>query len=95
MDALGPEMLPDYSTIAARFDARQQQKGQAERLFIRMTGLEIKMEQYRAGERFVDHIVRARDIGFMNRAWEGPDSLPTLREIYQPEDWMARLSIGA
>lgn len=92
MDALGPDMLPDYSAIAHRFEARQQRKGQAEKLFIKMTGLELKLEQYRIGERFVDRVVNERGIGFMNRAWEGPDNLPSLREIYEPDAWIARLT---
>jgi coenzyme F420 biosynthesis associated uncharacterized protein len=95
MDALGPDMLPDYSLIARQFEARQQRKGQAEKLFVKMTGLEMKLEQYRIGERFVDHIVRAHGIAFMNRAWESPENLPSLPEIYDPEAWVARLSLSA
>ena len=95
MDALGPDMLPDYSAIAQRFEARQQRKGQAEKLFIRMTGLELKLEQYRIGERFVDEVVRQRGIAFMNRAWEGPENLPGLREIYEPSAWIGRLDQAA
>jgi uncharacterized protein (DUF2342 family) len=60
-----------------------------------MTGLEMKLEQYRIGERFVDHIVRAHGIAFMNRAWESPENLPSLPEIYDPEAWVARLSLSA
>lgn len=92
MDALGPEMLPDYELIAGQFERRQQRKGPAEKLFVRMTGLEMKMEQYRIGEQFVDAVVRERGIGFMNHAWEGPTSLPTLAEIYDPPLWVERLS---
>jgi coenzyme F420 biosynthesis associated uncharacterized protein len=92
MDALGPDMLPDYSLIARQFEARQQRKGQAEKLFIKITGLEMKLEQYRIGEHFVDCVVREHGIAFMNRAWECAENLPTLREIYRPEEWVARLS---
>jgi len=92
MDALGPDMLPDYELIARQFEARQERKSQAERLFVKLTGLEMKLEQYRIGERFVEHVVRERGIGFMNRAWEGPQNLPSLREIYDPEEWVTRLS---
>lgn len=91
MDALGPEMLPDYERIAAQFERRQQQKGPAEKLFVRLTGLEIKLEQYRVGEQFVDHVVRAKGLTFMNQVWETPESLPTLREIYAPGEWIARM----
>ena len=92
MDALGPNMLPDYSLIARQFEARQQRKGQAEKLFIKITGLEMKLEQYRIGESFVDHVVRARGIAFMNKAWECAENLPTLAEIHAPEEWSQRLS---
>ncbi|HEY8953015.1 MAG TPA: zinc-dependent metalloprotease, partial [Candidatus Dormibacteraeota bacterium] len=92
MDALGPDMLPDYSLIARQFEARQQRKGQAEKLFIKITGLEMKLEQYRIGESFVDHVVRARGIAFMNKAWECAENLPTLAEIHAPEEWIQRLS---
>jgi coenzyme F420 biosynthesis associated uncharacterized protein len=93
MDALGPEMLPDYELIAQQFEARQQRKSQAERLFVRITGLEMKLEQYRIGEKFVDYVVRERGIDFMNRVWEGPDTLPSLDEIYDPDRWVRRLSL--
>jgi len=93
MDALGPEMLPDYALIAQQFEERQQRKSQAERLFVRLTGLEMKLEQYRIGERFVEHVVRAHGIAFMNRAWERAGNLPTLEEIYEPEQWVRRLSL--
>ena len=91
MDALGPGVLPDYGLIAEQFEARQQRKGQAEKLFIKMTGLEMKLEQYRIGERFVDQVVREKGIAFMNRAWERAENLPSLREIHQPDDWISRL----
>jgi coenzyme F420 biosynthesis associated uncharacterized protein len=91
MDALGPEMLPDYARIATQFEARQQRKSQAEKLFIRLTGLELKLEQYRVGEAFVDSIVRSRGIEFMNRVWESAEALPTLREIYEPAAWIERM----
>jgi len=90
MDALGPDLLPDYELIARQFEHRQRDKSPAEKLFIRITGLEMKMEQYRAGEHFVNEVVRARGIAFMNQAWSAPANLPTLREIYNPEEWITR-----
>jgi coenzyme F420 biosynthesis associated uncharacterized protein len=90
MDALGPDLLPDYSRIAAQFERRQENKSPAEKLFIRATGLEMKMEQYKIGERFVNEIVRSRGIAFMNRVWQGPEWLPNLREVYEPQRWVAR-----
>ena len=52
----------------AKAEHRQRQRSQAEQLFLKITGLSLKMEQYRLGERFVDNVVRERDIAFVNRA---------------------------
>ncbi|MGH2519758.1 MAG: zinc-dependent metalloprotease, partial [Chloroflexota bacterium] len=91
MDVLGPEMLPDYAHISHAFEGRDRKRGSAEKLFVRLTGLELKMEQYKAGERFVDAVVAAHGIAAMNRAWEGPANLPHLREIYHPQLWLDRV----
>ena len=49
------------------------------------------MEQYRSGEYFVEQVVNQRGIGFMNQVWESAANLPTLREIYDPLSWLARM----
>ena len=51
---------------------------------MRLTGLDLKMEQYAAGERFADAVIRDRDRAFLNRVWSGPEMLPTLEEIREP-----------
>jgi coenzyme F420 biosynthesis associated uncharacterized protein len=91
MNAVGREIMPHYEDIKRAIEARQRQRSQAERLFLKLTGLSLKMEQYRLGEQFVNHIVDARDVQFVNRAWEGPASLPTMDEILHPDRWIARM----
>jgi len=91
MDALGPEMLPDYGLISSQFERRHERKTRGEKLFIRATGLEMKMEQYRIGELFVNDVVHARGVAFMNKVWDGPERLPALREIYHPAEWVDRV----
>ncbi len=95
MDALGPRMLPDYARIAATFEDRQRHKSPAETLFIRMTGLEVKLQQYQLGEAFVDAVVRRVGIEGMNQVWTSPDCLPSLQEIHQPELWLVRMEARA
>jgi uncharacterized protein (DUF2342 family) len=60
-------------------------------LFLKVTGLSLKMEQYRLGERFVDHVTRERGITFVNRAWHGPETLPNEAEIRDPGRWIRRM----
>jgi len=56
-----------------------------------VTGLSLKMEQYRLGERFVDQVVQQRSIAFANRAWQSLEALPTEAEIRDSGRWIARM----
>jgi len=91
MNAIGRELLPTYDVIARKFEQRQRQRTFAEQLFARLTGLDVKMEQYRLGEAFIDRIVAERGHDVARRIWEGPEFLPTMEEIRQPERWLARI----
>lgn len=91
MNAVGRSLLPNYELISRRFAERQQQRSQADRLLARLTGLDVKMEQYRLGEQFIDRIVAARGHDFARRVWTGPDYLPTMAEIRDPLVWLARI----
>ena len=94
MNRVGKDLLPHFDLIHERVEHRQRQRSQAEQLFLKITGLSLKMEQYRLGERFVDVVVRERGIAFVNRAWESPEVLPTEAEIRDPERWIQRMEAG-
>jgi coenzyme F420 biosynthesis associated uncharacterized protein len=91
MNHVGKDLLPNFELIHERVEQRQRQRSQAEVLFLKITGLSLKMEQYRLGERFVDQVVRQRGIAFVNQAWRRPESLPTEAEIRDPERWIGRM----
>lgn len=91
MNNVGRDLLPHFQLIHDRVEHRQKQRSQAEQLFLKITGLSLKMEQYRLGERFVDYVVRERSIGFVNRAWQTPETLPTEAEIRDPARWIGRM----
>jgi putative hydrolase len=92
---VGRDLLPNYEGIARRFEQRQRKRGVAEQLFARLTGLDMKMEQYRLGERFIDLIAKERGHEAVRRIWEGPENLPTMQEIREPQRWIARVLDGA
>ena len=48
---------------------------------LRVTGMDLKMEQYRKGEAFVAGIERAAGAAALRRLWDGPETLPTPEEI--------------
>jgi coenzyme F420 biosynthesis associated uncharacterized protein len=91
MNAVGRDLLTQYDEISRKFEERQKQRTQAEKLFARLTGLNVKMEQYQAGERFIDRIVKARGHDFAVRVWSAPEFLPTMAEIRSPETWIERI----
>ncbi|HET9015908.1 MAG TPA: zinc-dependent metalloprotease [Thermomicrobiaceae bacterium] len=92
MNAVGKQLIPTYDVISKRFERRQQQRTPAEHLFARLTGLDIKMEQYRQGQAFVDYVAEHRGHDFVRRVWTGPEWLPTIEEIRDPERWIARVA---
>jgi coenzyme F420 biosynthesis associated uncharacterized protein len=91
MNAVGRDLLPNYGLISRRFAQRLQQRSQADQLLAKLTGLDVKLEQYRLGEQFIDRIARERGHSFARRVWGGADYLPTMAEIRQPELWLARI----
>ena len=91
MDAIGIQLLPDYLLIKQRFEARQLHRSHLDRLWLRLSGLDMKMEQYILGEAFVAQVVQQRGMDFLNRAFTAPEYLPDLLEIREPERWMSRI----
>lgn len=94
MDAVGEKLLATYPFMKHRFEARQQERPMGERLFNRLTGLDMKYEQYRLGEQFVNAQVKVIGIDRFNLVWEGPSNLPTMAEIYEPERWRERTQVA-
>ncbi len=91
MNAVGERLLPGFDALHERFERRNERRGGIERIIGRLIGLDLKMEQYAAGERFVDAVIASRDRAFLNRVWSGPEWLPSLEEISAPERWVARM----
>lgn len=91
MNAVGKDLLSNYELISRKFEERQRQRSQADQLFARLTGLDVKMEQYRQGEEFINAVVAERGHDFAHKVWDKPEHLPTMREIRQPTLWIARI----
>jgi coenzyme F420 biosynthesis associated uncharacterized protein len=95
MNAAGARILPNFGEIHDRFERRGERRGTLERAIMRLTGLDLKMEQYAAGERFADAVISERGRDFLNRVWTGPELLPSLDEIRDPHSWIARVEGAA
>jgi coenzyme F420 biosynthesis associated uncharacterized protein len=95
MDEVGRDLVPDVERISERFHERRNRRTPFERSVLRLTGMDLKIEQYRKGERFVRAIAERRGPTALARLWVGPDSLPRDGEIEAPERWIARVLDGA
>jgi len=91
MNAVGRRLLPSFDQIERRVAQRQQTKTLVEQLFNRITGMDLKLAQYQQGEAFVNAVVDARGIAFAARVWERVEHLPTMEEIRNPGQWIARI----
>jgi coenzyme F420 biosynthesis associated uncharacterized protein len=91
MDEVGRDLVPGVATISARFHARRASRTPMERAILRITGLDLKMEQYARGERFVAAVGRAAGPAGLRRLWDGPETLPRDDELQHPERWVRRV----
>jgi coenzyme F420 biosynthesis associated uncharacterized protein len=91
MDEVGRDLVPDVERISARFHERREHRSPFERAIMRLTGMDLKVEQYRKGERFVTAIARAGGPAALRRLWDSPETLPRDGEIEAPERWLARV----
>jgi coenzyme F420 biosynthesis associated uncharacterized protein len=94
MDTVGKSLVPGVERISARFHGRREQRTPFERAMLRITGMDLKMEQYRKGELFVAEIERLAGAAALRRLWDGPDVLPTPEEIDRPVDWVRRMGFN-
>jgi coenzyme F420 biosynthesis associated uncharacterized protein len=92
MDEVGRDLVPGVERISARFhERRHARRSPFERAVMRLTGMDIKLEQYRKGERFVRAIAEAGGPVALRRLWDGPETLPLHGEIDDPSAWHARV----
>ncbi|MDN5605315.1 zinc-dependent metalloprotease [Rothia sp. HC945] len=94
MDAVDAEIVPTVKTIRRRFETRGRNRGAFDTMIRKALGMDIKMRQYRDGQRFVRHVVDERGMAQFNRIWEGPDNLPSELEIHNPGLWIDRVLDG-
>jgi len=92
MDEVGAEVLPDISGIRQRFEERRGQRRRAiDRLMARITGMDMKLEQYRRGERFVSGVYGVGGRAAIGHLWDGPETLPSEQEMDDPAAWVRRV----
>ena len=92
MDAAPRDLDPGYALLRGRLEGRRASRGGLGEVILRILGLELKLRQYRLGKSFCDTVVAEAGIEGLNRVWRAPEALPTLAELEQPRDWLARVA---
>lgn len=91
MHRVGREMVPHYEHISSAMARSREHRPPLESAIFRLTGLDLKMEQYRLGEQFAEVVARRVGMEGLGRVWERPENLPSLAEIHDPGLWLSRM----
>lgn len=91
MNNLGGKLLPGFADLERAYRRRSTGKSALEVLIWKLTGLDLKLQQYQRGEAFCQAIYDRHGLAVLNRVWDGPDSMPRLNELGNPEAWYLRV----
>ena len=95
MDRAGADRIPSAHRFARVLRERRASVNPATKLLQRLIGLEAKINQYAQGERFIEEVERlGGGPDALAPAWRGASWLPTLAEIREPEEWIARVRLS-
>jgi putative hydrolase len=90
MDAVGASLLEDLDSMREAMDRRRHERSGMLRVLERLIGMDLKLQQYKQGKAFCDAVVARGGIAALNRAWAGPETLPSFAELDDAAGWLAR-----
>jgi coenzyme F420 biosynthesis associated uncharacterized protein len=92
MNELGAKLLPGFQQLEEAYQKRSANKSVLDQLIWKLTGLDLKLQQYRKGEAFAEVVYDAHGMKALNLAWKGPEQMPRLEELNAPERWYRRVA---
>ena len=90
MNRAAADLVPSAARFTAVLQARRRRSNPLTRLMLRLTGIEGKLNQYAAGERFIAAIEARGGERAVDVCWKAPDNLPSMEEIRNPRLWLDR-----
>lgn len=91
MDRAGQDLVPSADRFGKVLRERRESARGMARVFQQLIGLQAKLAQYAQGEAFITDVERAGGQQLLSRAWEGPENLPSILEIRDPQRWIDRM----
>ena len=95
MNELGSKLLPGFEKLEAAYRERSSGKSPLEVLILKLTGLDLKLQQYRRGEAFCRAVFDVRGMNILNEVWNSEAHMPRLEELGHPEVWYRRVVAGS
>lgn len=91
MNELGVKLLPGFEQLERAYRERSSGKSPLEVLIWKLTGLDLKLQQYRRGEAFCRAIFDQHGMKVLNEVWNSEAHMPRLEELAHPETWYRRV----
>jgi coenzyme F420 biosynthesis associated uncharacterized protein len=89
------DLVSDSGRYARVLAARRANGNPVTRLLKLLTGVEAKLNQYAAGERFIAAVEAVGGPRAIDVCWTSPAMLPSIGEIRDPQQWLRRVGRGA
>ena len=91
MNELGGKLLAGFDRLEEAYRQRSSGKSPTEVLIWKLTGLDLKLQQYRHGEAFCQEIFDQHGMKVLNEVWNSEAHMPLLGELAHPEAWYRRV----
>lgn len=90
MNRIGSQKISTFSQLHQRMESRQHERPTLDSLIMRVTGMQMKMAQYRDGEAFVTALAHHGGDDLVRHLWTTSAHVPTAHELAHPDVWIRR-----
>jgi coenzyme F420 biosynthesis associated uncharacterized protein len=94
MTRAGGDLVPDADRYARVLAARRANDNPLTKLLKLLMGMDAKLNQYAAGERFIAAIEAVDGPRAIDVCWTSPAMLPSIDEVRDPQQWLRRVGRG-
>ena len=91
MNELGGKLLPGFQKLEKAYRERSSGKSPLEVLIWKLTGLDLKLQQYTRGEAFCRAIFDQYGMKALNLVWSSEAHMARLDELAHPDAWYRRV----
>ncbi len=92
MDRAGRDHIPSQPRFARVMSQRRSGSSGPTKIMQKLLGFDAKLAQYEEGEKFIHAVEAAGGKELFDQVWTGPEALPTLVEIRNPQLWISRIN---